>query len=65
MSDLASPATLAWIIISGYAKPERGGIWNIIAYSVLSLLQLSQKDHTYNMPMLFVLGLVPGQMGSI
>ena len=45
------PVTLAWVMISGYAIPEGGGKWNIIAYSVLSILQLSQKDHTPNMPM--------------
>jgi hypothetical protein len=52
-------------MISGYAMRERGGIWNIIAYSVLSILQFSQKYHAHNMPMLSILGLVPGQMGSM
>jgi hypothetical protein len=57
--------TLAWVMISGYAIPERGGIWNFTAYFVLSILQGSQKDRTHTMPMLSILGLAPGQIGSI
>ena len=54
-----------WYLTAPQAAGVALGYEIFIAYFVLSIQQLSQKDHTHNMPMPSIPGLAPGQMGSI